>query len=122
MNVAFGGVFIAAMLSLTLVSDIFGGVPQWCAGIAGWCAAFFLITKLKLTQRLQIAVITLIGLVLLIVGARQNDPTDLAGNALVGGKWAGVNWAGIDWQGAIGGNAGLVSMLASVGFLSLIHI
>ena len=110
------------MLCLTLVSDIFGGIPRWCAGIAGWCAAFLLITKLKLTQRLQIAVIALIGVILLIVGARQNDPIDLAGNALAGGKWAGVNWAAIDWQGAIGNNAGLVSMLASVGFLRLIAL
>ena len=110
------------MVILTLISDISGGVPRWSAGIAGWCAAFLLITKLKLAQRLQIVVITLIGVVLLIVGAGLNDQFELQAYDWAGIAWAAIDWAAIDWKGAIGNNAGLVTMLASVGFLRLIAL
>jgi len=91
------------MILLTLISDISeDALPLWVAGIVGWCAVVLLFAGVKKSQRYQTILIILVGLILLVVGQVQD------GSAL--------------WLQAIGNNAGLVSMLASVGFLRLIAL
>jgi len=98
-----GGVFIVLMVLLTLVSDIAEPVvPLWIAGLIGWCAVFLLFPGVKKSQLYQTAAITVAGLIFLIIGQVRE------GQAL--------------WLQSIGNNAGLVSMLASVGFLRLIAL
>jgi len=100
---AVAGIFIALMVLLALVSDITAGaIPIWVAGLVGWSAVFLLFPGVKKSQRYQASVITLAGIILLIVGQVQD------GQAL--------------WLQSISNNAGLVSMLASVGFLRLIAL
>lgn len=103
MATAIGGILVALMMLLTLVSDISAGVlPRWVAGVIGWCAVCFLFHRVKRSQRLQTAALTFAGLLLLAIGHSRD------GSAL--------------WVQAIGNNAGLVSMLAAVGFLRLIAL
>jgi len=91
------------MVLLTLVSDIAEPVvPLWIAGLIGWCAVFLLFPGVKKSQLYQTAAITVAGLIFLIIGQVRE------GQAL--------------WLQSIGNNAGLVSMLASVGFLRLIAL
>lgn len=103
MRDAVGGIFVALMVVLTLVSDITArAIPFWVAGLVGWCAVFLLFPGVKKSQRYQASIIILAGIILLIVGQVRD------GQAL--------------WLQAVGNNAGLVSMLASVGFLRLIAL
>ena len=103
MRDAIGGIFVALMVVLTLVSDITArAIPFWAAGLVGWCAVFLLFPGVKKSQRYQASIIILAGIILLIVGQVRD------GQAL--------------WLQAVGNNAGLVSMLASVGFLRLIAL
>lgn len=103
MRAQVGGVFIVIMVLLTLVSDIAEPVvPLWIAGLIGWCAVFLLFPGVKKSQLYQTAAITVAGLIFLIIGQVRE------GQAL--------------WLQSIGNNAGLVSMLASVGFLRLIAL
>ena len=103
MRDAVGGIFVALMDALTLVSDITArAIPFWVAGLVGWCAVFLLFPGVKKSQRYQASIIILAGIILLIVGQVRD------GQAL--------------WLQAVGNNAGLVSMLASVGFLRLIAL
>ena len=91
------------MVLLTLVSDIAEPVvPLWIAGLIGWCAVVLLFPGVKKSQLYQTAAITVAGLIFLIIGQVRE------GQAL--------------WLQSIGNNAGLVSMLASVGFLRLIAL
>ncbi len=101
MRTAVGGVVIALMVLLTLVSDMSNdALPHWLSGVVGWIAVLLLVVDVKKSQRWQTGLITLAGIVLL-VGASAN---------------------GLQWAQAIGNNAGLVTMLASVGFLRLIAL
>lgn len=103
MRDAVGGIFVALMVVLTLVSDITArAIPFWVSGLVGWCAVFLLFPGVKKSQRYQASIIILAGMILLIVGQVRD------GQAL--------------WLQAVGNNAGLVSMLASVGFLRLIAL
>ena len=103
MRVAVGGISIALMVLLTLVSDIApSAIPVWVAGLFGWIAVFLLFRGVKKSQRYQALVILLVGGILLMIGQLRD------GQAL--------------WLQSIGSNAGLVSMLASVGFLRLIAL
>ena len=103
MRAQVGGVLIVLMVLLTLVSDIAEPVvPLWIAGLIGWCAVFLLFPGVKKSQLYQTAAITVAGLIFLIIGQVRE------GQAL--------------WLQSIGNNAGLVSMLASVGFLRLIAL
>ncbi len=91
------------MVVLTLVSDITTAVvPLWAAGLTGWFAVFLLVPGVRKTQRYQTVAITVAGLILLLIGQGRD------GQAL--------------WLQSLGNNAGLVSMLASVGFLRLIAL
>ncbi len=91
------------MMALTLVSDIGGRiVPTWVAGVVGWSMVCLLFVDVKKSQRYQTVVIAFAGVALLLVGQLRD------GNAL--------------WLQAIGSNTGLVTMLASVGFLRLIAL
>lgn len=91
------------MMVLTLVSDIFEhALPVWCAGVVGWCMVFLLFVDVKKSQRYQTVFIALLGLVLLIFGQLRDGSAQ--------------------WTQAIGSNTGLVTMLASVGFLRLIAL
>jgi len=102
-RVAVGGISIALMVLLTLVSDIApSAIPVWVAGLFGWIAVFLLFRGVKKSQRYQALVILLVGGILLMIGQLRD------GQAL--------------WLQSIGSNAGLVSMLASVGFLRLIAL
>ncbi len=101
MRTAVGGAVIALMVLLTLVSDISDdALPYWLSGAVGWIAVLFLFVDVKKSQRWQTGLITLTGLGLLIAGSASN----------------------VQWTQAIGNNAGLVTMLASVGFLRLIAL
>lgn len=101
MRVATGGILVAIMVALTLVSDITNhAIPVWAAGIVGWCMVCLLFIDVKKSQRYQTVFIALAGVGLLIFGQVRD------GHAL--------------WSHAIGSNTGLVTMLASVGFLRLI--
>ena len=103
MRVAVGGISITLMVLLTLVSDIApSAIPVWVAGLFGWIAVFLLFRGVKKSQRYQALVILLVGGILLMIGQLRD------GQAL--------------WLQSIGSNAGLVSMLASVGFLRLIAL
>ncbi len=103
MRVATGGILVAIMVALTLVSDITNhAIPAWTAGIVGWCMVCLLFVDVKKSQRYQTVFIALAGVGLLIFGQVRD------GHAL--------------WSHAIGSNTGLVTMLASVGFLRLIAI
>lgn len=103
MRVAIGGILTALMMLLTLISDISEQLlPLWVAGIVGWCAVFLLFADVKKSQRYQTTVIIVVGLILLTAGQAQDGSAQ--------------------WVQAIGNNAGLVSMLASVGFLRLIAL
>jgi len=102
-RVAVGGISITLMVLLTLVSDIApSAIPVWVAGLFGWIAVFLLFRGVKKSQRYQALVILLVGGILLMIGQLRD------GQAL--------------WLQSIGSNAGLVSMLASVGFLRLIAL
>ena len=103
MKKAAGGVLIALMLGLTLLSDFSQQrVPLWFAGVFGWLAVACLIADVKKAQRWQTGILIAIGLALLIGSASLNHP--------------------LAWKPAIGNNVGLVAMLASVGFLRLIAL
>jgi len=98
------GLLITSMIFLTISKDIFPSWSlssvSWIPGIFGWLAAALLVDRIKPAQRLQIAVIVLIGLVMHIAAA--------------------VRGAEIDTGKAIGINSGLISMIAAVGFLRLV--
>lgn len=101
MRVAAGGILVAIMMALTLISDISDrALPVWWAGVVGWGMVCLLFIDVKKSQRYQTVFIALAGLVLLLYGQWRD------GGAL--------------WSNAIGSNTGLVTMLASVGFLRLI--
>jgi len=92
------------MVVLKIVQDIFlsegAASASWIPGVFGWLAAFLLIDKLKPAQRWQITVIAALGIIMHAV--------------------ARMRGAEIDIGNAIGINAGLISMIAAVGFLRLV--
>ena len=98
------GLLITSMIFLSIINDIvpFEGVGRtsWVPGILGWVAAFLLIDRVKVAQRWQIAAIVSIGLIMHFAAAVRGVEIDIAK--------------------AIGINAGLISMIASVGFLRLV--
>jgi len=97
------GILIALMTVIAIVSDISEQtIPIVTAGIFGWCAVFFLFTQLKTSQRWQTGLLTIIGIALILISAQRFD------TAL--------------WARALGNNAALLGMLASVGLLRLITL
>jgi len=97
------GILIALMTVFAIVSDIsHQTVPVVVAGLFGWCAVVFLFTRLKRSQRWQTGILTAVGVSLILVGAQRLDTTL--------------------WARALGNNAALLGMLASVGFLRLITL
>lgn len=98
------GILISCMICLALFRDIVPSennlLPVWLPGLCGWLAAALLIDKIKITQRWQTAAIAATGLLLHYISAERGVPIDV-------GK-------------AIGINAGLISMIAAVGFLRLV--
>ena len=74
--------------------------PGWIPGVFGWIAAFLLLNRIKIAQRLQIATIAVIGAVMHYLALARGSE--------------------IDFGRAIGINAGLISMIAAVGFLRLV--
>jgi len=100
---AAGGLLITVMMALTLVSDITGYVNfAWFAGVVGWFAVCLLFIDVKKAQRYQTALIAIVGMLLLVAGQLRDGSAP--------------------WTQAISSNTGLVTMLASVGFLRLIAL
>ncbi len=106
MSAVIGGVCIFLMVLMSIANDVVGqsveAWPHWGAGLLGWLAAALLFGTVSVSQRLQTGVIAVVGIVLMGVAYR-------------GG-------AGINVLGAIGNNAGLISMIAAVGFLRLVTL
>lgn len=106
MSSVIGGVFIFAMILMSAANDVIGSSinswPHWVAGLLGWVAAALLIKTVSISQRFQTGIIASLGVVLMGVAYRYG--------------------ASIDVTGAIGNNAGLISMIAAVGFLRLVTL
>lgn len=101
----FAGALIFCMICLSVLNDITGGGQQFLylmAGICSWVAAMALVPALGRIQIVQAGIIVAIGWTLLFVAFRAD---------------ADLNYAAV-----ISKNAGLVSMIASVGFLRLITL
>ncbi len=98
------GLLITGMIFLTIIQDIFlsesASSANWIPGILGWVAAALLIDRIKPAQRWQIAVIAFIGLLMHFAATLRGVEIDV-------GKVVGIN-------------AGLISMIAAVGFLRLV--
>jgi len=105
-NTALAGLFLFAMIILSIANDVVGGWfnvwPHWLAGAFGWLAALLLLPAVSVTQRWQTGIIALVGLLLMVIAIRRGT--------------------GIDVSGAIGNNAGLIAMILSVGFLRLVTL
>ena len=101
-----GGLLLFFMVMMSIANDVVGAWfnvwPQWLAGAFGWIAALLLLPGVSVTQRWQTGVIGLIGVVLLVIAVQGGTTIDIAG--------------------AIGNNAGLISMIISVGFLRLVTL
>ena len=103
MRAAAAGLLITVMMALTLVGDVTGHVySALVAGVVGWLAVCLLFIDVKKSQRYQTAFIALVGLLLLLTGQLRDGSAQ--------------------WAQAISSNTGLVTMLASVGFLRLIAL
>ena len=101
-----GGLLLFFMVMMSIANDVVGAWfkvwPQWLAGAFGWIAALLLLPGVSVTQRWQTGVIGLIGVLLLVIAVQGGTTIDIAG--------------------AIGNNAGLISMIISVGFLRLVTL
>jgi hypothetical protein len=84
------------------IDDDFSGVLLAVAGSLGWFAALLLLADTRAMLQIQVGLISLIGLC-------------LAGYAFSQG-------ASIDFGKAVGGNSGLLTMIAAVGFLRLVAL
>lgn len=103
LSAGIGGALIFLMVILTIANDVLGSwwsLPIWVIGVPGWMAAAALISRVSVTQRWQTGFIAVCGLMLMIF-------------ALFHGIQPAVS-------SAISNNAGLISMIAAVGFLRLI--
>ena len=97
------GILIVLMTFFAIVSDVSDqAIPIVVAGLFGWCAVLFLFRSLKLSQRWQTGLLTIAGISLILYSAQRTDITL--------------------WARALGNNAALLGMLASVGFLRLITL
>ena len=100
------GYFILGMIVLTLLSDVVGrqsavgGVLFVLGGIFAWIAGARLVPVVRVVQKIMIALLLLIGLVLISYSHTQ------------GGA--------IPWLQLLTINIGLLTMITSVGFLKLI--
>lgn len=98
------GVLIVSMVLLSILQDVLGLegflADRWIPGAFGWLAAILLVDRIKIAQRWQIATIAALGLAMHIVALTRGVEIDI-------GK-------------AVGINAGLISMIAAVGFLRLV--
>lgn len=101
-----GGVLIFLMVCLTIVNDVtgesMGSSLYLVAGCLGWLAIALLLRNVSVVQRWQTGVIAVAGLALMLTAFLR-----------------GVE---MDFSAAISNNAGLVSMIASVGFLRLVTL
>lgn len=85
-----------------LIGENFSQMLVMIAGVLGWFAALLLLADTRATLQIQVGLISLIGLCLAAYAFNQ-----------------GVN---IDFGKAVGGNSGLLTMIATVGFLRLVAL
>ncbi|MCP4471074.1 MAG: hypothetical protein GY815_10375 [Gammaproteobacteria bacterium] len=79
-----------------------GFYPLWIAGIAAWLAALLLFADTSRVLKIQVSLILLIGIAMIVYAHQQT--------------------AVIDPRSLISANTGLMTMIASVGFLRLVVI
>lgn len=94
------GISIFLMISTTIVAGLWQAFPTWPSGLFAWIAAILLVSRVSVTQILQIGALLLTGLVALF-------------SALVIG-------ANPPWLRLLDSYAGLLSMIAAVSFLKLV--
>jgi hypothetical protein len=100
------GLLILLMIVVTILTG-FGVLPAsfnplWVAGIAAWLAALLLFVDTSRVLKIQVSLILLIGIGMLVYAHQQT--------------------AVIDPSSLISSNTGLMTMIASVGFLRLVVI
>ena len=93
-------IVITILLGLDLLGS--GSVPLWIAGIAAWAAALLLFPDTSRVLKIQVSLILLIGIAMIAYALRQS--------------------AAIDLDALVSANTGLMTMIASVGFLRLVVI
>jgi hypothetical protein len=100
------GILILVMVLITILDGLFRFSlpfdPTWIAGMASWLAAFLLVGNASRILQVQVAILTVIGLILIFYASRQG--------------------AEINVLNVISSNSGLLSMIAAVGFLRLVVI
>ena len=79
-----------------------GKLPLWIAGIAAWSAAMLLFVDTSRILKIQVSLILLAGIAMMLYAHGQT--------------------AVVDPSGVVGSNTGLMTMIASVGFLRLVVI
>ncbi len=102
---AYAGLLLFLMILSSIIDDVIGrGIfwPDWIAGGCGWLAALLLLKNVSVPQRWQTGLIASTGILLMIIATLNGTPADI--------------------PGAIGNNAALLTMIASVGFLRLVAI
>ena len=102
MTVRAAGVLLFCMVGLSLLSDIFAIPFYLAAGLCSWLAVFLLLPTIGKLVLGQAGIIVLLGMVMLVLAAHAG--------------------ADIDYAAVVSKNAGLITMIASVGFLRLIAV
>ncbi|OED37952.1 hypothetical protein AB833_22015 [Chromatiales bacterium (ex Bugula neritina AB1)] len=100
---AVAGILLLLMIFSSIADDVIGTEfywPDWLAGTCGWLAALLLLLNISVSQRWQTGFIAAAGAVLLMIADSRGSPIDISA--------------------AVGNNAALISMIASVGFLRLV--
>ena len=100
------GILILVMIVITILTGLeilpadFN--PIWVAGISAWSAAVLLSADTSRILKIQVTLILLVGTAMIVYAAQQS--------------------ASVDLDSLINANTGLLTMIASVGFLRLVVI
>lgn len=96
------GPLLALMVVLAVIHGVWPSFPAWPSGLAAWLAGVLLWARTPRRQRVQVGVLTVLGLVGLV--------------------WAWYNGTPVDVVALIDQNHALLSMLAAVTFLRLVSM
>ena len=96
------GAMLALMIAFAIMHGVWPQFPAWPSGLAGWLAGMLLWRRISFGQRIQVAVISGLGLVAVVWGWYRGGPID------------GVK---LLYQ-----NHALLAMLAAVTFLRLVSL
>lgn len=105
------GVLLSLMITAFILGDIIGAFDSGgdgrfyltlCAGVCGWLAAVLLLSQIRKSQQLLISILLMLGIFLMLLVWSRGGPFAIAD--------------------ALSRNAGLLTMIISVGFLKLVAL